>query len=41
MPTLVHEFTAVFRAEHRGVRDLLLDLVEAFRPRDTERARNV
>ncbi|QKW38065.1 hemerythrin domain-containing protein [Actinomadura sp. NAK00032] len=41
MPTLVNEFTKVFRAEHRGVRDLLLDLVEAFRLRDTERAREL
>ncbi|GAA1869094.1 hemerythrin domain-containing protein [Actinomadura bangladeshensis] len=41
MPTLVQEFTDVFRTEHRGVRDLLLDLVEAFRLRDTERVREL
>jgi hypothetical protein len=41
MPTLVQEFTEVFRTEHRGVRDLLLDLVEAFRLRDTERVREL
>jgi len=41
MPTPVQEFTDVFRTEHRGVRDLLLDLVEAFRLRDTERVREL
>ncbi|NKZ07468.1 hemerythrin domain-containing protein [Actinomadura latina] len=41
MPALVQEFTDVFRTEHRGVRDLLLDLVEAFRVRDTERIREL
>jgi hypothetical protein len=41
MPTVVQEFTDVFRTEHRSVRDLLLDLVEAFRLRDTERVREL
>lgn len=41
MPTLVQEFTEVFRTEHRGVRDLLLDLVQAFRLGDTERVREL
>jgi hypothetical protein len=30
MPTLVQEFTGVFRMEHRHVRGPLPDLVEAF-----------
>ncbi|MER7545237.1 hemerythrin domain-containing protein [Spirillospora sp. NPDC127506] len=41
MPTPVQEFTDAFRTEHRGVRDLLLDLVEAFRARDTGRVREL
>jgi hypothetical protein len=35
----VQEFTEVFRAEHRQVRDLLIDLMQAFGQRDTTRAR--
>lgn len=35
----MQEFTEVFRAEHRDVRDLLLDLVDAFEDGDVERAR--
>jgi hypothetical protein len=37
--TAVQEFTEVFRAEHREVRDLLFDLVQAFGQRDVARAR--
>ena len=36
--TAVQEFTEVFRAEHRRVRDLLLGLAGAFGDRDTGRA---
>lgn len=39
--TAVQEFTEVFRAEHRGVRDLLLGLVDAFQARDVERVREL
>ncbi|MFG2250137.1 hemerythrin domain-containing protein [Spirillospora sp. NPDC048823] len=39
--TVVEEFTEVFRTEHRGVRDLLLNLVEAFQKRDPVRAREL
>ncbi|SPT51227.1 hemerythrin domain-containing protein [Actinomadura madurae] len=39
--TVAEEFTEVFRTEHRGVRDLLLDLVEAFQKRDAVRAREL
>lgn len=38
MAELAAEFTELFRAEHREVRDRLLDLVEAFRRRDGEQA---
>ena len=34
---LAQEFTDVFRAEHRDVRDTLLDLIDAFSARDPER----
>lgn len=37
--TALQEFAEVFRAEHRQVRDLLLELVVAFRERDTQWAR--
>lgn len=37
MTTLADDFTALFRAEHRQVRDALLDLVDAFRERDRPR----
>ncbi len=36
---LSDDFTRLFREEHRAVRDALLDLVEALRARDFERAR--
>ena len=39
MTTLADEFSEVFRCEHRLVRDLLLDLVDAFTSRDGARAR--
>ena len=39
--TAVQEFTGVFRAEHRQVRDLLLELVRAFGDRDAGRARTL
>ncbi|HEU5161328.1 MAG TPA: hemerythrin domain-containing protein [Streptosporangiaceae bacterium] len=39
--TVVQEFTDIFRTEHRAVRDLLLELVDAFRGRDPERARSL
>ena len=39
--TAVEEFTEVFRAEHRQVRDLLLDLVRAFGERDAGRVRSL
>lgn len=39
--TAVEEFTEVFRAEHRQVRDLLLDLVRAFGERDAGRVRSM
>jgi len=39
--TAVQEFTEVFRAEHRQVRDLLLELVLAFGGRDVARARSL
>jgi hypothetical protein len=39
--TALQEFTEVFRAEHRQVRDLLLDLARAFRDRDIQRARSL
>lgn len=39
--TAVEEFTEVFRAEHRQVRDLLLGLTRAFRERDAEHARSL
>lgn len=35
------EFAALFRAEHRQVRDALLDLVAAFERRDLEEARRL
>lgn len=34
-------FTEIFRHEHRKVRDLLFDLIEAFRARDTALARSL
>jgi hemerythrin len=34
---LANQFTLIFREEHRKVRDLLLDLIEAFRGRDHTR----
>lgn len=34
---LSHEFSAMFREEHRAVRDALLDLVQAFQDRDRTR----
>ncbi len=37
MPALSDEFTTVFRAEHRLVRDVLLGLIDAFEARDRER----
>lgn len=37
MTTLTDDFTALFRAEHREVRDALLDLIDAFRARDHDR----
>lgn len=37
--TAVEDFTDVFRAEHRQVRDLLLELVAAFDERDAARVR--
>ena len=37
--TAVEEFTEVFRTEHRQIRDLLLELADAFRDRDTGRVR--
>jgi hypothetical protein len=37
VPLLSDRFTRVFREEHREIRDLLLDLVEAFRGRDSAR----
>ena len=39
--TALQEFTEVFRAEHRQVRDLLLELVGAFREGDVEWARSL
>jgi Hemerythrin HHE cation binding domain len=39
--TAVQEFTEVFRAEHRQVRDLLLELVRAFADRDVEHVRSL
>jgi hypothetical protein len=41
MPALADDFTALFRIEHREVRDLLLELVDAFETRDAERARTL
>lgn len=41
MTTAVEEFTEVFRAEHRQVRDLLLELVRAFDERDAARVRSL
>lgn len=38
-PRPVDTFTAIFAAEHRAVRDLLLALVDAFEARDPQRAR--
>ena len=37
-PTSADEFAAIFREEHRTVRDLLLDLIDAFEARDLPRA---
>ncbi|MCZ7589908.1 MAG: hemerythrin domain-containing protein [Gaiella sp.] len=37
MTTLTDDFSALFRAEHRDVRDALLDLIDAFRDRDRDR----
>lgn len=39
--TLTQEFTDLFRAEHREVRDLLLALVDAFQLGDAPRARSL
>lgn len=39
--TAIEEFTEIFGAEHRQVRDLLLELIRAFRDRDTGRARSL
>lgn len=39
--TPAEEFTAIFRDEHRRVRDALLALEDAFRDRDTGRARQL
>ncbi|GBD24022.1 hypothetical protein HRbin29_01695 [bacterium HR29] len=36
---LADRFTQIFREEHRQVRDLLLDLIQAFQDRDLSRAR--
>jgi hypothetical protein len=37
MSALADEFTTVFRHEHRQVRDVLLELIDAFEARDRER----
>lgn len=37
MPALADEFTAIFRSEHRQVRDALLELIAAFEVRDRDR----
>src|SRR5690606_26805 len=39
--TAAATFTTIFREEHREVRDLLFDLIDAFRARDTGRARSL
>lgn len=39
--TAVEEFTEVFRTEHRQVRDLLLELIGAFRKRDVPQVRTL
>lgn len=39
--TAVATFTDVFRQEHRAVRDLLFDLIDAFNARDAARARQL
>jgi hypothetical protein len=39
--TAAHEFTRIFRGEHRQVRDTLLDLIEAFEARDLPRVRGL
>jgi hypothetical protein len=41
MSELTDRFSAIFREEHRAVRDLLLDLVDAFRRRSVQRARDL
>jgi len=38
---LADRFTQIFRQEHRQVRDLLLELIEAFEGRDLPRAREL
>lgn len=38
---LTDQFTRIFREEHRIVRDTLLDLIDAFKARDRERARSL
>lgn len=38
---LVDRFAQLFRQEHRQIRDGLLDLIEAFRSRDLDRARTL
>lgn len=39
--TAAATFTSIFREEHREVRDLLFDLIDAFRARDLPRARSL
>lgn len=41
MTTLADDFSTIFRTEHRGVRDALLDLVDAFSERDRDRIRSL
>jgi len=41
MTVLADEFSRVFREEHRRVRDLLLELIEAFEGRDVLRIRSL
>lgn len=38
---LAHQFTQIFRDEHRKVRDTLLDLLEAFQVRDKTRIQSL
>jgi len=38
---LTDQFTQIFRDEHRQVRDVLLDLIEAFRERDKARIQSL